>query len=351
MLILSEKFEQFSKKIKSLSKKSLKISGQEITFEIKRTFFKEFKTEKETFYSEVKEVVINFPEIKIEGWKLLGKIEHFPEGNFITSFTCDEIDTKYRNVDSVCDHCNKKRKRNSTFILENNQNEKIQVGKSCLDEFLGIDSSDLLSFTKLKDSFDKETYDTDALCKEFSIKNILELSAQVIINEGRFVSGKTKKETGIAATSDLIWSIDKVSDEAKEIAKNAVEEFSKKDISNDYVYNCSLLIERGFVDFKKIGYSTSIVGTYMNKKANSNNNNVFVGKVGEKFEGNIEIVKMFDTRFGSGYTAITEQGESIFFFSNKGFSVGSNVKIVAKIKEHKEYENKKQTVLERVKTN
>ena len=68
MKILAEKFEYFSKKIEKLSKKSKKILGSDITFEIKNSYIKEVKDGNNTAFVKMLDIEVEIPEIKIEGW-------------------------------------------------------------------------------------------------------------------------------------------------------------------------------------------------------------------------------------------------------------------------------------------
>ena len=52
-----------------------------------------------------------------------------------------KVDTRFRDSKKVCEHCNKTRNRNNLYIVEDNNKNQIQVGRSCLRDHLGIDLS------------------------------------------------------------------------------------------------------------------------------------------------------------------------------------------------------------------
>jgi len=73
------------------------------------------------------------------GWKFIGSIEHLGDaGNLIHGD--DERLATWRNAEPLCGHCNKIRSRKKTAILENSDSELIQVGSTCIKDFLGYHS-------------------------------------------------------------------------------------------------------------------------------------------------------------------------------------------------------------------
>jgi hypothetical protein len=104
---------------------------------------------------------------KLDDWSVLGMLEKI-EGstNFtMTSFVdSNKIPSKYRDADPCnCDHCGHNRKRNSTFIIKNEEsNELMQVGKSCMKDFVSSESLEMLmlysSINQILDTFDPEEY-------------------------------------------------------------------------------------------------------------------------------------------------------------------------------------------------
>jgi hypothetical protein len=73
---------------------------------------------------------------KINGWKFLAKIEHTDEGNVVTAMREDLL-KEFHTLPPNCDHCRSKRSRSTTYIVENKEGERKQVGKSCLKAFTG----------------------------------------------------------------------------------------------------------------------------------------------------------------------------------------------------------------------
>ena len=90
----------------------------------------------------------------IDNWELIASLEHTKEGNIIHSIRNDiEIPKCYYNVAPYCEHCNTKRYRKNSFIIRNiKTNEFKQVGKTCLNDFIGnINAEWLASFYAMFD--------------------------------------------------------------------------------------------------------------------------------------------------------------------------------------------------------
>lgn len=73
----------------------------------------------------------------INGWTLVCRIEHTPAGNLVSGATgCREDLSAWHNAAPRCDHCSTDRARRDTFILRATDGHTIQVGRSCLADFV-----------------------------------------------------------------------------------------------------------------------------------------------------------------------------------------------------------------------
>jgi len=76
-------------------------------------------------------------------YKFLSRIMHTTEGNILKSIPGIELPEEYRTIAPRCQHCNYKRRRNDTYVLQDTDTGKlIQVGSTCLKDFLGHQSAD-----------------------------------------------------------------------------------------------------------------------------------------------------------------------------------------------------------------
>jgi hypothetical protein len=83
-------------------------------------------------------VLIDGEQLKLEGgWVFAGTLEHTEEGNILRAVPGQTIPDRFRQVAPNCDHCNLDRKRNDTYIVINEAGEYLQVGKTCLKDYVG----------------------------------------------------------------------------------------------------------------------------------------------------------------------------------------------------------------------
>ena len=78
------------------------------------------------------------------GWKYCARLDHKTPGTIInrTGYAHGRVSEEklqaYRTRGPLCDHCSVRRKRNDTFVLHNdNDGRTVQVGRACLEQFLG----------------------------------------------------------------------------------------------------------------------------------------------------------------------------------------------------------------------
>jgi len=91
------------------------------------------------YYKEF-DVVVEGETPKLDGWNFVASLLHFygdDVGNIIQGVPGVDVPKEYRDRGPVCDHCNKNRRRNKTFVLENDDGRFVQVGSTCLGDFFG----------------------------------------------------------------------------------------------------------------------------------------------------------------------------------------------------------------------
>lgn len=74
---------------------------------------------------------------RLAGWTLLATLSHMDGGNLITRIAARETDdlSAWATAPAACSHCGVNRRRNDTWILQNEQGETRQIGSTCLEDF------------------------------------------------------------------------------------------------------------------------------------------------------------------------------------------------------------------------
>jgi len=175
------------------------------------------------------------------GWHFLATIVHTQEGNIIRSVPGYQVSADYRDKAPVCDHCKQARMRRDTYVVQHDDGRTMQVGSTCMHEFLTTDPTRLTIAARL-------LFDAFALCESAKDRRLLGGSgavvpfridldeylanvAAVVLREGRYVTRAmatvTQKSTASAAYDRMLqvhpYLVDfyPISDAARKLANDA----------------------------------------------------------------------------------------------------------------------------------
>lgn len=135
-------FDWFQKKMNKLIKSAEKCGCEIPTYETSETYDIVFKkgTPKEYAVS-YQDITVTGIRPSINGFNFIGKVEHLEAGNLLKMMPSyeEQMDlSKYYTGAQTCNHCNTKRKRKDTYlVMKDDSTEVIQVGRSCLKDFIG----------------------------------------------------------------------------------------------------------------------------------------------------------------------------------------------------------------------
>lgn len=385
-LIHSSNIEALNVKIEKLNKKANKLNVPSIEIkEIEIQKKVDPKTKEVNLYHLIE---INGEAPKLNGWKFVARIETIKDNlhNLIFVSPNEIVPSMYRETGSTCDHCSTNRYRKYTYILKNENNDYKQVGSSCLKDFLGHTNphsyanylewiEDLIIFAEDSEEYDRGSYGVNDV--KFDLTYYVSYVAEYIKQTGYFLSRSKAQEFERSSTADSVWNeihnrklkkehkiVQEISEESEQLAKDAIEwAISLKDKENlsDYQHNLQLSCEVNVVDWRSCGIVASLITAYQYEKdmiekkeriKKERKNSEYFGEVGERGEFILTVINKrgFSTQFGwTTLHIFKDQDDNIatWFSSNKEFEEGETVTIKATVKEHREYEGTKQTVLTR----
>lgn len=110
------------------------------------TFLKQVGTE----MVEVADLTIESDIIRRDGYSVGAKIEHLDGGNVVTSFE-SEVDPEWITAVPRCQHCGGNHHQKTTFIVRHASGSTLQVGRTCLKDYCGIDPNWLANLKQLFD--------------------------------------------------------------------------------------------------------------------------------------------------------------------------------------------------------
>lgn len=369
--------DHLKSKFDKLYKKSFKLGLSLPKFFVSSTENKIYKDEHgREQVAKVHNVIVEYNDLKINGWEFVASISYLPEGNIIRNSSMNEVPEKYRNSGSICEHCNINRKRNETYIIKNEETgDWRQVGKTCLNDFIGGISpvkyadlsqiiADAISSAKIAE---EEIYEGGTNSDTLSLYQYLAHVGDVINTHG-WVSKKQSKVTGEEPTAEIAFREMTVhSDYYKEptaqsyeLAASAIEwtEAIEGEEISEYLHNIRTIARSGVVEKPFIGYAASIVSAYKisakDKVKEERRDRVsnHIGTIGKRdiFELRVNKIITCSTKFGYSYLNSMEDKDGnvvIWFSSQNVLEEGKEYFVKGTVKEHKEFKGIKQTILSR----
>lgn len=368
-----------------------------------------------TFLGQTIARTLEFVEVEVEGeqpklpggWELLGVVDHREAVAITKVVPGRELPEGQRDRGAVCDHCNTKRHRADTFVLQAEDGRVVQVGRNCLADFLGamIDEPErLLGFyVSIPDLLDRD-WDGDEFWGDggprartmIEVEQVVLISAAMVDQYG-WVSKTRARDEDIAATADdvafllfpprftgspndpnyLAWKERKDALEARakpslvEEAKAATEwAKGQLDADNDYLRNLAACAISERVGVDKLGLVASLIASYRRaqerfqereRKAQATAASKHLGKPKQRLTLAVSLLerpRAFEGHYGTRYlhTFVTADGNVVKWWAqgqdltvgDGGVEVGQPVTIKATVKKHEEWQGRAETLVQRV---
>jgi hypothetical protein len=293
---------------------------------------------------------------KFAGWTPIASLDHTfvtETGDteaYVSMFpgaveTDTELPVEFRNVGPLCGHCNTNRLRKTTVVFVSDTGEWLNVGTSCLRDFIGITPATILWLNNSLASFDDDDeYRPPAEAYEPDLTEVLRLAAAVTSIWGFTRSaddGATKwtvtellgrpnkitREIKNHPEWDAAWA---ASAETAEGIKTWIADKVEAGNASDYIANASLAIRANRASPRTIGLLVSLPFSYSramgelaerNAKAEAGTDSVHVGEVGEKMVIRpVTILRSIkvETMYGVSVrvTGLTEDGNKVTTFGS-----------------------------------
>ena len=294
--------------------------------------------------------------VKIEGWKFLGTFDHvtLPGSVIVNAVPGETIPTQFHNVEPICDHCGKKRIRNETFLLQEEESGDYKlIGRQCIRDFIGYDARQVFNFLKairrLKDDVDEDEFwgggyggQWQSVC---DADEVLRATAAIIHKYG-WVS-KSKAGYDQTPTSGEVtyyffppksgteeyrqwqkWVAELDINDPRwvEEAKNARAWLKEQDDNNEYMHNLKVIDgnPENLCPVKLFGYWCSLVSSYQRAMETLREQekllrvNEHVGKLKERrnFNVNVRSVRAYESYYGTSYKHVflDDEGHTLIWW-------------------------------------
>ena len=321
--------------------------------------------------------------VAYDGWTFIATLQHLPTGENIIRSISDEVDipVQYRNVGSECDHCKVNRYRKDTYLVQHEDGHIVQVGSTCIKDFLGGNSPDkilgkasylaeLLTFLEGAGSDGGYGGGGERL---YYINEFLALTGACIRDHGWLSKSKAEEfgktptvthvQNNLSPTPGLRREyFSHITDADREKADKAVawvESLSDEETNdNDYLYNIRAIARSGMVGWRTMGYAASILAAYdrtingpAEKKDKLISQHVGTIKKREQFDLTLRRHLSFDSAYGvvHRYIFVDPNGNVMVWKASReqDLEEGKRYLIKGTVTAHGEYKEVKQTEMNR----
>lgn len=317
-----------------------------------------------------------------DDWTFVGAIEHAEAGNILHGE--DPALADYLHAEPNCDHCHVARLRNKTVVLRGEGGQLVQVGSTCLKDFLGyhgnpervVDFIDDIGRSISEGCFGAR------LTPSHHIINFLTAVAATVRTHG-WVPKSAYKGTPTVTIVEVVLGdyypkgrdgeeLRKLAAEVKIIEADVREAVAVRnwgqaieDASDNYLLNLRTVLSAEEIVAKHYGIAASAVAAKAKAEGKIAEREVeagrraaseWVGVVGERlvFEITVKFVRAFDNDYGTTYlvTCSDQDGNTVKTFSSGAFGrqakTGDRYTVKGTVKEHGEFNGSKETLLSRV---
>lgn len=344
------------------------------------------------------QITIEFTPPCLNGWELSAVIDFENDLPLIRKAHIDpntEIPQEFTQVDHKrCDHCGHRRKRKQSFIVFNEEEGYKVVGSACVKEFLGLEYGKVKSLVDmirtnwsqyLPPADENDGRDDMFAPRErkthSSTLGYLTAVIRQIKEEGWLSKSKAYETQSVSTAAKAWWVFEPVRDqynriisrpeppteEEKEEAAKAQEWAKNIEVTNEYTQNIKNLANMKYFPKKYDGFVASIVNGYRKtlgapKKENPFANSVHVGTKGQRTTFTVKVysISSFESNFGTKWVInfLTNDGNALTWFCTSPDKADQlerlrqedkEFELTGTVKDHSEFRNTKQTIVNRCK--
>lgn len=365
---LQKKLDKLSKKAKTYGNHLDYSFGEEIV--VKRNIYTvdpvtqtQYKTGEEKVFGI--ELDIESDIIRKGDYTVVGQIECLEYGkNLVKMFDDTPVEEAWYSTPLICEHCHINRFRRFVFIVKDETGRCKMVGKTCLKDYCGINPKLIAMSNEINDLILND-YDIDGFDFEghgdyaYDVLDVIATANDIIKKYGYIKSCENNSTKSMLCNEIGTFEPSK---ESKALAKEMQEAFAElehKDLT-DFQSNLKNMLKAGYIKINNFGYLAYAPVAYkqMKEKQEREQHEAqgdYIGNVGEKITVELKeskLVTSWQTAYGWTYLYkfITTDGNTIVWKAS-GYKnwMTEPKRITGTVKDHKEYDGEKQTVLTRCK--
>lgn len=333
----------------------------------------------------VRDITFNTLEApKVGDFAFIAKLELTPNGAIIDSIPGEVLPEHFRHSTGECEHCQRTRSRAHLFVVRSPEGRLVQVGRSCLRDYMGTDTpaSVAARFRFLREASQWGEEFGGSVTIEDSARELLAVTATAIRLWG-WVPKSAPEGSGqptaykVAAwfwvsPSDKAGQKDRadlraaITDADHELAQAVLDWVASEEAGDsEYIHNLRTILAPGVVTAQRRGYACSAVAAYQRhlgklevkrREREASASSRHIGKVGERLK-DLQVTCLGNRSIQGSYglTIIyklrDDRGNVFSWFSSGGadMDVGRTYRLDATVKGHGEYNGVAETQLTRAK--
>lgn len=312
------------------------------------------------------------------GWRLLATVDFIDTGMIVN--TAPGIDHVDRSLveQGKCDHCKQHRNRNKCYLVGNDQGTQLQVGSTCLKDFLGWDTRPtFLDSESVREDIDGFLGGGGYWPRSYATESVLAAAWATIKLDGYVRASDWEKTPTKHMVSMILDPTPKqerdlreryglLREESLDVARQTREFILSDEFSGDteYVLNMKTALASDTVDPRHFGLVVSAPQawakhrerTLIREREKSETVNEFLGSVKERLRNlkvQVKNISWHPGDFGTAtlYTMVTDNGHLIKWWASDD-KLGETVTdewhtITGTVKKHELWQDQKSTVLTR----
>lgn len=232
------------------------------------------------------------PRPHFAGWTFAATLEHLDGENIVRAVPGVTLPKSYRVRPAACDHCRADRRRKDTYVLIHADGRIVQVGSTCIGDFLGTRNAEQIAFMAecyaaaqgVAEGSEDEGFGGGGSTGEIVLSQFLSYAAWAVRNLG-WVSRRVSREKNENAISpeDMIFSTaDRIlalvsdpkarrtlgyehsdADDAHALAAETWAETLTDEAvdaeTGDYLHNLRAIARSGLVGYRTVGIAASMI--------------------------------------------------------------------------------------------
>lgn len=378
--IIAERLPEAVKELKKLAKKAERYGCPTITWSVGEP------REERRMSAAGRRVTVMVTDIlldnleapRVGAFRFLARLERTPAGTIIDSIPGEVLPERFRHATGECEHCGKVRDRKHLFVVARDGEEPLQVGRSCLRDYMGTDTPESVASRFRWERELREFSEGQGGVVTDSAAELLAVTAVAIRLWGWVPRAAASEDLTPTSSRIGVWFYPpkkpnqdledlraNISDADWEEAGATFAWVMSNEDNSEYMHNLRMVLSSGVVEPKRRGYACSAVAARQRamglleirrREAEAVKDSAHVGVVGERLRG-LELTVMsargMDSQWGTTILyKMRDAGGNVFtWFSSggAGLETGKTIKLDATVKAHGEYKGVRETVLTRAK--